>query len=47
MGGFPLVGFGAKVASGSSDNTMTISFPASRSKPRDGPRKSVVPNPKF
>ena len=36
--GFPLVGFGAKVASGSSDSTMAISSPGSRSELRDGRR---------
>jgi hypothetical protein len=36
--GFPLVGFGAKVASGSSDSTMAISSPGSRSEARDGRR---------
>ena len=35
---FPLVGFGAKVVSGSSDNTMAISSPGSRSEARDGRR---------
>jgi hypothetical protein len=32
---FPLVGFGAKVASGSSDRTMAISSPGSGSEARD------------
>ena len=36
--GFPLVGFGVKVASGSSGSTMAISSPGSRSEPRDGRR---------
>ena len=47
MGGFPLVGFGAKVASGSSDNTMTISLPANSGWTANGCRwrssKAVLP----
>jgi hypothetical protein len=38
LAGFPLVGFGAKVESGSSDSTMAISSPRSRSELRDGRR---------
>ncbi len=38
LAGFPLVGFGAKVESGSSDSTMAISSPRSRSERRDGRR---------
>ena len=38
LAGFPLVGFGADVASGSSDSTMAISSPGSRSELRDGRR---------
>jgi hypothetical protein len=47
LAGFPLVGFGAEVASGSSDSTMAISSPGSESELRDGRRWSVVRNPKF
>jgi hypothetical protein len=38
VAGFSLVGFGAKVASGSSDSTMAISSPGSRSEARAGRR---------
>jgi hypothetical protein len=38
VAGFPLVGFGAEVASGSSDSTMAISSPDSKSEARDGRR---------
>jgi hypothetical protein len=38
LAGFSLVGFGAEVASGSSDSTMAISSPGSRSELRDGRR---------
>jgi hypothetical protein len=38
VAGFSLVGFGAKVASGSSDSTMAISSPGSRSEARTGRR---------
>ena len=38
VAGFPLVGFGAEVTSGSSDSTMAISSPGSRSEARDGRR---------
>ena len=38
VAGFPLVGFGVEVASGSSDSTMAISSPGSRSEARDGRR---------
>jgi hypothetical protein len=38
VAGFPLVGFGAKVASGSNDSTMAISSPGSRSEARAGRR---------
>ena len=38
VAGFPLVGFGADVASGSNDSTIAISSPDWRSELRDGRR---------